>query len=354
MAETKLFGAYDGVEVEDTLLLRDFTPRTVLVQQTHIPDKPAYPAVDAHVHLDETGERDVSFYLRLMDEVGLAACVSVQQLWGDELLGYLGRFSGSHPDRFRVVCWIDAGKLSGPGGIPEILEGMKRYKDAGLAGVKFWKDLGLTARTPQGELWRIDDERLDPVWELAGELDLPIVFHTTDPSAFWQPLDGFNERYEELIRHPDWAFNDPARYPPKEEVLAQQEAVIRRHPGTRFWAAHCAARGENLAELTRLLETCPNFYLDTSARINELGRQPWTSRELLVRFADRVAFGSDLLPEAEMYRLCWRFYQTRDEYWDYPSHPSRQGRWKVHSLGLPDETLRKFYHDTARDFYWKA
>ena len=55
-----------------------------------------------------------------------------------------------------------------------------------------------------------------------------------------------------------------------------------------------------------------------------------------------------------MYRLCWRFYETRDEYWDYPSHPSRQGRWKVHSLDLPDETLRKLYHDTAWNFYWNS
>jgi len=352
MAEKKILGAYDEVEVEDTLLLNDFTPRTILEQTVHIPDKARFAAVDAHVHLDESEQRDVSFYLRLMDKVGLAGCVSIQQLWAEELLGYLERFSGAHPDRFRVVGWAEADKLAGPGGVTEILDWMKRFKDAGMAGLKFWKDLGLTAHDAQGELWRIDDERLDPIWELAGRLDLPIVFHTADPSAFWQPLDRFNERYEELIRHPDWAFNDPVLYPPKEEVLAQQEAVIRRHPDTRFWAAHCAARGENLSELARMLETCPNFYLDTSARINELGRQPWSSRELLIRWADRIGFGSDLLPETGMYRLCWRFFETRDEFWDYPSHPSRQGRWKVHSLDLPDETLRKFYHDTAWNFYW--
>ncbi len=354
MAENKILGAYDEVEVEDTLLLKDFTPRTVLDQTVHIPEKARFPAVDAHVHLDETGERDVSFYLKLMDEVGLAACVSIQQLWAEELLGYLKRFSGAHPDRFRVVCWPAADMLSEPSGVQKLLDSMKRYKDAGLAGLKLWKDLGLTARDPEGNLWRIDDQRLDPIWDLAGRLDLPIIFHTTDPTAFWQPLDRFNERYEELIRHPDWAFNDPGRYPPKEQILSQQEAVIHRHPKTRFWAAHCAARGENLSDLARMLESYPNFYLDTSARINELGRQPWTSRELLIRWADRIGFGSDLLPEARMYRLCWRFYETRDEYWDYPSHPSRQGRWKVHSLGLPDDTLRKLYHDTARKFYWES
>ena len=85
MAENKLLGAYDEVEVEDTLLLKDFAPRTMLKQTGNIPDKAGFPAIDAHVHLDETGERDVSFYLKLMDEVGLEACVSIQQLWAEEL-----------------------------------------------------------------------------------------------------------------------------------------------------------------------------------------------------------------------------------------------------------------------------
>ncbi|HUU26972.1 MAG TPA: amidohydrolase family protein [archaeon] len=354
MATQELRGAYDDFEVEDTLLLKDFEPVTILKQSAHIPEKAKFPAVDAHVHLDETEGQSAGSYLRLMDEVGLEACVSIQLLKKeDELSGYLKRFSRAHPDRFKVVIWVGLKELEKTGKVDHFMDWMKRFKDQGVAGIKFWKDLGLTARDPEGSLWKINDPRLDPVWDQAAGLDLPIIFHTADPDAFFQPLDRFNERYEELIRHPDWSFADTLKFPPKELVLSQQEEVIRRHPRTRFWAAHCAARGENLSELARMLESYPNFYCDTSARINELGRQPWTARELLIRFADRIAFGSDLEPEARMYRLCWRFYETRDEYWDYPSHPSRQGRWKVHSLGLPDETLKKIYRDTAWNFYWK-
>jgi predicted TIM-barrel fold metal-dependent hydrolase len=354
MADQELKGAYDEVEVEDTLLLKDFEPKTMLRQKINIPQRPKFPTVDAHVHFDEVKGMTAEKYLKLMDEAGIEACVTLTWLPIEEVPGYIKRFSGTYPDRFKVVIWNHLEELERTGKSDHFLDWMKRLNDMGLAGFKFWKDMGLTAKNPEGTLWRIDDERLDPVYALAGELNMPFIFHTTDPDAFFIPLDRFNERYEELIRHPDWAFNDPSRHPKKEDVLAQQENVFKRHPGTRFWAAHCAARGENLPELRRLLETYPNFHCDISSRINELGRQPWTSRELLTEFADRIAFGSDMDPELEMYQLCWRFFETRDEYWDYPSHPSRQGRWKIHSLDLSDETLKKFYHDTAWNFYWNG
>ena len=117
MDDTKILGAYDEVEVEDTLLLKDFEPRSMLEQEVHIPEKARFPAVDAHVHLDENEERDVSFYLKLMDQVGIEACVSIQELWGEDLLGYLKRFSGNYPERFKVVCWPSTDRYAEPDGI---------------------------------------------------------------------------------------------------------------------------------------------------------------------------------------------------------------------------------------------
>ena len=87
--------------------------------------------------------------------------------------------------------------------------------------------------------------------------------------------------------------------------------------------------------------------LDISARASELGRQPYSSRALFLRFPDRILFGSDLVPEESMYRLYFRFLETADEYFDYPSHASRQGRWQIHGIYLPDEVLRKVYRENA-------
>ncbi len=48
-----------------------------------------------------------------------------------------------------------------------------------------------------------------------------------------------------------------------------------------------------------------------------------------------------------MYRLHYRFFETADEYFDYPSHASRQGRWMVYGIFLPDDVLRKIYRENT-------
>jgi hypothetical protein len=39
-----------------------------------------------------------------------------------------------------------------------------------------------------------DDRRFDSLWEAAGALGLPVLIHTSDPDAFFTPIDRFNER----------------------------------------------------------------------------------------------------------------------------------------------------------------
>ena len=109
-------------------------------------------------------------------------------------------------------------------------------------------------------------------------------------------------------------------------------AYLRAIPKTRFVAAHMGEQPEDLAALAAMLDAHPNVQLDMSARVAELGRQPFTARRFFLRFADRILFGADLLPEESMYRAHYRFFETDDEYFDYPSHASRQGRWQIYGL----------------------
>jgi predicted TIM-barrel fold metal-dependent hydrolase len=171
------------------------------------------------------------------------------------------------------------------------------------------------------------------------------MFHIADPDAFFLPIDHLNERYEELSAHPEWGFY--GSYYSKDELLDQRDRLFARHPKTTFVAAHVAERPENLAYVSELMEAHRNLYVDIGARSAELGRQPYTAREFFIKHADRILFGTDLVPAEEMYRLHFRFLETSDEYFDYPSHASRQGRWKIYGLGLPDDVLRRVYRDNA-------
>ena len=191
----------------------------------------------------------------------------------------------------------------------------------------------------------MDDERLAPIIDKATELGIPVMFHTGDPAAFFTPIDQNNERYEELAAHPDWSFYG-AQYS-KAELLEQLRHVVARHPKTTFIGAHVFECSENLAYVAKQLDSYPNLSVDIAGRVAELGRQPYTARNFILKYADRILFGTDLLLEVEMYRLHFQFLETANEYFEYPTFASRQGRWNVYGLFLPDDVLEKVYRGNA-------
>ncbi|HKJ69988.1 MAG TPA: amidohydrolase family protein, partial [bacterium] len=187
-------------------------------------------------------------------------------------------------------------------------------------------------------------------WEKCGELGLPVEIHTSDPKAFFTTFDEHNERYEELVDNQNWMFNKPEYYG-KDELLEQRNNVIERHPDTVFIGAHFGNLPENLGRVGEWLDKYPNFYVDVDARLSELGRQPYSARRFIIKYQDRIMFGTDGnamgQPIEDMYRIAWRFLETDDEYFDItPSHKF-QARWRVYGLYLPDDVLKKVYQTNA-------
>ncbi len=336
------FVAMVKARAEVDLRLSDFAPRTELKVAEHTITEPRFPVIDYHNHLDSLEPYDV---LRIMDACGVEKLVNITMQTGQAALDILDRFHRAAPERFYSYGWMDWSGIERADFIQISLNRLERLVEHGARGIKFWKDLGLSVRDSSGALLRIDDERLAPLFDKAAELGIPVMFHTSDPDAFFAPIDRFNERYEELAAHPDWSFNgSPVS---KAELVEQRNRVFARHPKTTFVGAHLAEGSENLATVASLLDQHSNLYVDISARVAELGRQPYTARTFLQKYADRIVFGTDLLPEVEMYRLYYRFLETADEYFEYPSHASRQGRWNIYGVFLPDDVLRKIYRDNA-------
>jgi len=324
------------------LKLSDFRPRSMLVAQEHEVRKPRFPAIDYHNHLDAQDPADV---LKIMDECGIERLVNITMHTGDAALAILHKFHSAARDRFATYGWMDWSDVASPGFSQRAVARLERLVEQGACGMKIWKDLGTKVQDADGRLLRIDDPRLDPLYEKAAELNVPIMYHIADPDAFFHPIDAKNERYEELAAHPEWSYY--GSFYSKQELLAQRDRVIARHPKTTFVGAHVAEHPEDLGYVSDLLDRHPNLHVDISARCAELGRQPYTAREFFLEHADRILFGTDLIPEVAMYRLHYRFLETRDEYFAYPSHASRQGRWNIYGLFLPDYVLRKVYRENA-------
>jgi predicted TIM-barrel fold metal-dependent hydrolase len=124
--------------------------------------------------------------------------------------------------------------------------------------------------------------------------------------------------------------------------------VVQRHPHTTFIAAHMANDAEDLRELAGWLDQYPNLFVELASRISELGRQPYTARRFLIRYSDRVLFGTDgPWPEPRL-RLYWRFLETFDENFPYSEKEfPPQGLWNIYGIQLPDDVLRRIYHENA-------
>lgn len=325
------------------LPLSDFQPRSSLTTPVHPIEQPRFPVIDFHNHVDSV---EATALLETMDRSGVEFLVNITMQTGQAGLAQMDRLRRAAPDRFASIGWMDWTDVLDPHFASRTCDRLEQMRDHGAIGIKFWKDLGLSVRDEQGALLHIDDDRLAPIFAKAGDLGLAVMFHTSDPTAFFDPITPENERFEELAAHPDWGFSDSPVS--KRELLEQRNRVIARHPTATFVGAHLAESGEDLAFLAHTLDTHPNLLIDISARTPELGRQPYRARELFLRYPDRILFGTDLLPEVDMYRLYFRFLETADEYFEYPSHASRQGRWNIYGIFLPDDVLQKIYRDNAR------
>ncbi len=336
--------------------LEDYRPRPALVTKTTRVERPKYPVIDAHNHLgDEFGggwiHRPMNEILDAMDQAGLTHLVDLDGGWGEDILqAHLEKLKGGRaPERFRVfggvdwAAWPEHGDRFGDWAAARL----RAQAAMGAQGLKIWKPFGLRVRDQHGQLAAVDDPRLDPLWQAAAELDFPVTIHVADPVAFFDPLDETNERWEELHRHPDWQFPAPP-FPPFLTILNGLASLVERHPKTTFIGAHAGCYAEDLAWVGALLERCPNFYVDISARIGELGRQPYSARRFFLRYSDRILFGLDFGLSLDYYRIFYRFLESDDEYFNYDAGEiPGQGRWHICGLYLPDDVLEKIYHGNA-------
>ncbi len=336
-----------------------------LFRDEHIPKKAAFPAIDAHNHM--WGNLQASQMVEIMDSVGLLSYCDltpeVRLSWKKGGIGVskagLEDFQANFASRYpgRLYSFTTATFLHEPDEplfsdarefVKATVELLRKQVSFGARGLKILKGLGLSSRDAQGNLVAVDDPRLADIWDAAGELGVPVLMHQSDPYGLFEPVTPENEHYVTLLRYSDWQF-DSRKFPRKMELLERRDNLVRRHPKTTFVLAHVANFAENLGYVSSLLDENPNAYIDFSARIDELGRQPYSAREFFIRYQDRILFGTDMPASAPMYRCYFRFLETFDEYFFAPDYEGRfeLHRWPIYGIGLPREVLAKIYYQNA-------
>lgn len=344
---------------EDRLLLRDYRPVSQLRTQGHRLPCPKFPAIDFHAHFADfycplyAGGRpwsppDIAAVVETLRKNGIRRVVNLDGFWD----GFYGLSQERILDTFRpwgdffiTFVSVNTDLARVPGFEKYVRQHLCRARDLGARGIKLFKHVSIMLRQPDGSYTPgrnilIDDERLGVIWATAAELKLPVLAHIADPVAFFEPVDHRNERYLELQAHPDWSFYGKTYT--FEELMEAQCNLLARNPDTMFVIPHVGSHAENLAFVSECLSHYPNLYVDIAARIDEMGRQPYTSREFFLAHQDRILFGTDAFTETAgwIYGSYYRFLETYDEYFQC-------GNFPAYGIGLPDSVLEKVYYSNA-------
>jgi len=325
--------------------IREYKPESTLVVPEHPTPRAKFPVIDIHSHQPAPlSEGQLQTLVASMDPLNLQVLVNASGVSGDRLVSAIEALRAS-PTGKRIVQFttIDFRDV-GPGWGEQAARQLEADVAAGALGVgEINKGFGLNAQKRDGTRLSLDDPDLDPVWEAAARLNVPILIHTADPPEFFEPIDYTNERWLELALYPNRRF-PPDRFPTFETLMGERDRLFRRHPNTTFIAAHMGWHANDLARLGRMFDEMPNVYGEVGAVLYDLGRQPRTAREFFITYQDRILFGKDSYQPDE-FPYYWRTFETADEYFDY--YRDYHAFWKLYGLDLPDEVLRKLYYANA-------
>jgi predicted TIM-barrel fold metal-dependent hydrolase len=323
----------------------DYRPRSTLVTAQHPVPKAKFPAIDIHGHPPAlTSPESINRLVAEMDAMNLRVVVSADNSSGERLARALQAINASpHKDRFRVLAGVDFRNV-GPGWADRAVKQLEADIKAGAIGVgEISKAFGLNITKPDGSRLRVDDPELDPLWAAFARLDVPVFVHTAEPQEFFQPQDFTNERWLELALFPSRRNNQPGQVS-FEQLMTERNNVFRKHPKTRFIAAHFGWHANDLGRAAKLLDDFQNVVVEVGAILYDLGRQPRAAREFFVKYQDRILFGKDSY-QPEEYPYYWRVFETADEYFDY--YRDYHAFWKLYGMALPDVVLKKVYYENA-------
>ena len=342
----------DTIQYKNNIMsFEDYDPPSSLKVEGEVIKKAKFKFIDVHSHLWNMPLMDLDELVTEMDEINMGYIVNLsgsgfgpqaaKDIYFDKSTENVNK---NQPGRIGLFVNVDFNSIDVENHVENQVNIIRSSVDKGAIGLKVYKSLGLTNKDSKGKRVAVDDERLGPIWEVCGELGIPVLIHSADPFQFWQDKDDQNERWFELKEKPNRYYGDSDFIPPFEDIIKEQHTVFERHKNTTFINAHLGWMGNDLKRLGDHLDSFPNVMTEFGAVIAELGRQPKTARQFFIDYQNRIMFGKDSYNKEEFYTY-FRVLESDDEYFSY--FRKRHAFWKMYGLNLPEEVLKKVYYKNA-------
>ena len=300
------------------------------------------PIFDAHTHIGTID--NITTMIALEDEFGVSTQIGI--VHNEEGFQAAKKL---YPRRFIYAKYLSLNNIARYN-VEPVLNEISDMREQGYSVAKVW--FGPRWRDYREGVprdFRIDHPKLYPIFHALEEDGIPFIIHMGDPDTYYASK-----------------YQDVERYGTKEEHLRQMEEVVSRHPGLIFQIPHFGAQPEihRLPELARWMDEYPNFVVDTASSrwmARELSKDTEKAREFMIRYPERVLFGTDLTSErsARNYysgryvaqRVLWETSE-RDTPLPFSDADTKDiGGTFINGLDLPHQVLKKLYWENANRIY---
>ncbi|MBI5305763.1 MAG: amidohydrolase family protein [Chloroflexi bacterium] len=154
----------------------------------------------------------------------------------------------------------------------------------GFDGIKMWEGKPVMyVNLPD----RLEGALYAPYWAWMEKRGMPITLHMADPLRFWDPARVGLER---------WSYVG-ANYPTREDMFAETERILNRHPRLKIIFAHFLFFWDDVPRAARFLDAHPSVAFDLAPGIAgyfELSQNVDAAREFFLRYQDRLIYGTDV------------------------------------------------------------
>ena len=327
----------------NTILLKDYRPKSIYkIPVTQI-DKAKHPIIDMHSHPYAKTPQQIDEWLKNMDEVGIQKTMILTMTTGPEFDEIYRKYS-KHPDRFEVWCGLDLSGYNKPGFGPAAVKELERCHQLGARGVGEIHDKGegLHSGKSLAPGMHPDDARMDAIWQRCGELGMPISLHVADPIWMYQKMDATNDG---LMNAWEWRLDNKTNIVKLPGMVDIFDRTLGKHRSTTFIACHFMNLDYDLTHLGEMFDRNPNLYADISARYAETGPIPRFASKFYEKYADRLVYGTDMGYDKSMYRITFRILESNDEH--FYEFDQFGYHWALNGFGLSDDVLNHVYNANA-------